>query len=92
VLKTSNIVTNSLTDDLNILSDGIEKHTMQLSSPPPPRVCAAAQQQQPRQDEDEFHHDIEWLLSNRKCIGIQRFYASAHEKHPKLWRKILLYL
>lgn len=84
----SNIVTNSLTDDLNILTD-TSGHSPAVAQRATRGRGAAGEQQQRLQ-----HHcdDIEWLLEDRKCIALQRFYINMLEQQPKLWRNVVMFL
>ena len=106
-LPTSNIVTNSLTDDLNILTDNKTNlepsgHLLEVQQQQQliPRVTSTAHRERHTHREsrlvgekEQYHDDdIDWLLADRKCAGIQAFYASTYATEPKLWRRILMYL
>ena len=89
LLPASNIVTNSLTDDLNIMSEGVAPipHSTLVSVPSVSEGVSAH-----RQRRSEYDDDIEWLLSDRQCASLQSFMVDMYNNEPKLWRKIVMYL
>lgn len=120
-LPASNIVTNSLTDDLNIIlvntGDKDKDKDREASAGPSismhpvtavteQRLSTAQQRLRERGRErgrevtsavNNLHHhhhhdDIEWLLENKKCIAIQRFFSNMYKNEPKLWKRIVMYL
>jgi hypothetical protein len=96
-LLTSNIVTNSLTDDLNILTDTDNNINDSPSEhlvvqPPPPQQRVSTAQRERQREASLYHDDIDWLLADRKCASLQTFYATTYDTEPKLWRRILMYL
>ena len=100
--SSSNIVTNSLTDDLNIMTEN--KVNDPLGSGSSASSCSGVDplrdrgdkgftsQRERQQDTEQYHDDIDWLLNDRKCASLQAFYATIYKSEPKLWRRVLMYL
>mmetsp|Transcript_3945 Transcript_3945/g.6677 ORF Transcript_3945/g.6677 Transcript_3945/m.6677 type:complete len:592 (+) Transcript_3945:182-1957(+) len=97
-LPASNIVTNSLTDDLNIMTECASRlpPIQQLSTEGGGGVVSSTRDRERERlrggDEDEHLDDIEWLLNDRKCAVLQKLLAETHNAAPKVWRKIVMYL
>lgn len=83
----SNIVTNSLTDDLNIMSAESD-----LRPELQPEKRASTAQRQRERENGPFCNDIEWILEDKKCFALQKFMIKLFDEEPKLWRRTILFL
>ena len=88
-LPTSNIVTDAVTDDLNIVTYNDQSGSEELTE----RHFIQRERERDHQRElSEYNDDIEWLLVNKTYANLQANFVKLYTNDPKLWRRIIMYL